>query len=191
MRQSVVMNARIIDLCADDSSSADQAAQLLFESFRGLTSAWPSIGSARGEVSDSLSRGRISRVMLDDAGRVIGWIGGQPHYDGRVWELHPMVVAEPLRRQGLGRLLVQDLERIVASKGALTLMLGTDDETDATSLSGTDLSHDLPGAIRDIRNLKSHPYEFYLRVGFRIVGVMPDANGPGKPDIYMAKRVGG
>lgn len=170
---------------------ADQAAQLLFESFRDLASAWPSIESAREEVSDSLGYGRISRVMLDDASRVIGWIGGQPHYDGRVWELHPLVVAKSLRRRGLGRLLVQDLERIVASKGALTLMLGTDDETDATSLSGTDLYHDLPTAIRNIRNLKSHPYEFYLRVGFHIVGVMPDANGPGKPDIYMAKRVGG
>jgi hypothetical protein len=29
----------------------------------------------------------------------------------------------------------------------------------------------------------------YQKLGFVIVGVMPDANGPGKPDIYMAKRV--
>jgi hypothetical protein len=28
-----------------------------------------------------------------------------------------------------------------------------------------------------------------LKVGFVIVGVMPDANGWGKPDIFMAKRV--
>lgn len=28
-----------------------------------------------------------------------------------------------------------------------------------------------------------------LEVGFVIVGVMPDANGWGKPDIFMAKRV--
>ena len=31
--------------------------------------------------------------------------------------------------------------------------------------------------------------EFYLRVGFHIVGVIPDANGFGKPDILMAKRI--
>jgi hypothetical protein len=23
-----------------------------------------------------------------------------------------------------------------------------------------------------------------------MIGAMPDANGPGKPDIYMAKRIG-
>lgn len=29
--------------------------------------------------------------------------------------------------------------------------------------------------------------EFYQKMGFAIVGVMPDANGIGKPDIYIAK----
>jgi len=33
-------------------------------------------------------------------------------------------------------------------------------------------------------------YEFYQKLGFVIVGVMPDANSVGKPDIYLAKRVG-
>jgi hypothetical protein len=27
-------------------------------------------------------------------------------------------------------------------------------------------------------------------MGFVVVGVLPDANGPGKPDMLMAKRVG-
>ena len=43
--------------------------------------------------------------------------------------------------------------------------------------------------LPNIRNLNNHPYEFYLKVGFAIVGVIPDANGPGKPDIMMAKSV--
>jgi hypothetical protein len=34
-----------------------------------------------------------------------------------------------------------------------------------------------------------HPYEFYRKVGFTIVGALPDANGFGQPDIFMAKRV--
>ena len=32
-------------------------------------------------------------------------------------------------------------------------------------------------------------YEFYQKIGFSFVGVIPDANGFGKPDIIMAKRV--
>jgi aminoglycoside 6'-N-acetyltransferase I len=39
------------------------------------------------------------------------------------------------------------------------------------------------------KRLVVHPYEFYKKVGFTIVGVLPDANGFGKPDIFMAKRV--
>jgi len=28
-----------------------------------------------------------------------------------------------------------------------------------------------------------------MRCGYRLVGVMPDANGYGKPDLYLAKRL--
>ena len=110
-------------------------------------------------------------------------------YGGNVWEVHPLVVGEPYRRMGVGRALLRDLEELVRQRGALTLWAGSDDENDETSLSGTDLYADIPGAIRNIHTFKSHPYEFYLKAGFRIVGVMPDANGRGKPDIFLAKRV--
>jgi hypothetical protein len=43
--------------------------------------------------------------------------------------------------------------------------------------------------VARIENRRGHPYEFYQKLGFVIVGVLPDANGPGKPDILMAKRV--
>jgi len=43
--------------------------------------------------------------------------------------------------------------------------------------------------VAKIKNLRNHSYAFYQKLGFVIVGVMPAANGPGKPDIFMAKRV--
>ena len=79
----------------------------------------------------------------------------------------------------------------MAKRGCITLYLGTDDEFDKTSLSGADLYDDLFGKIERIRNLRRHPFEFYQKMGYRIVGVLPDVNGIGKPDIWMAKRVGG
>jgi aminoglycoside 6'-N-acetyltransferase I len=179
----------IVDL-ASDARLIEPTAHLLLEVFENRTEDWQDLESARQEVLASLAPDRISRVLADDSGGVLGWIGGISIYGGRVWELHPLVVAGSHRRHGIGRALVEDLERLVASRGALTLWAGADDEHGETTLSGTDLYPDIQGAIARIRNTGYHPYEFYLRVGFRIAGVLPDANGPGKPDIFLAKRVG-
>jgi len=162
---------------------------LLLDAFLNRTEDWQDPESARQEVLASLAEDRISRVNLDDSGLVLGWIAGISMYGGRVWELHPLVVSRSYRRRGIGRALVEDLERLVALRGALTLWAGSDDENGETTLGGADLYPDIPGAIRSIRNVGHHPYEFYLRLGFRIAGVLPDANGRGKPDIFLAKRV--
>jgi aminoglycoside 6'-N-acetyltransferase I len=182
-------SCRVADLTADRTGWIDQAAVLLHTSFRNRSRDWQDLDSARRTVVESLEPEKISRVALVDENDVVGWIGGQPMYDGRVWEIHPLVVAERHRRRGVGRELVADLERLSAQRGALTLYAGSDDENGETSLSGIDLYADISGAIRNIRNVKGHPYEFYMKLGFRIVGVMPDANGRGKPDIFLAKRV--
>jgi aminoglycoside 6'-N-acetyltransferase I len=77
----------------------------------------------------------------------------------------------------------------VAARGGLTIRLGSDDEAAMTTLGGIDLYPDPWPHIAAIQNLRGHPYSFYQRCGFVIVGVVPDANGLGKPDIMMAKRV--
>jgi aminoglycoside 6'-N-acetyltransferase I len=58
-----------------------------------------------------------------------------------------------------------------------------------TSLSNVDLYENLCDQVKNIRNLKGHPFEFYQKMGFVITGVVPDANGIGKPDILMSKKV--
>jgi len=180
---------RIVPLPADDKEIIDQTARLLIEAFRHRSAAWPDVASALPEVQESLGPGRVSLVAIGPDSRVVGWVGGQPHYDGRVWELHPLCVAESLRRQGIGRELVEALEQEVASRGGITLWLGADDEDFETSLGGIDLYNDLPASLGSFTYREGYPYPFYSSVGFRLIGVMPDANGPGKPDIYMAKRV--
>jgi aminoglycoside 6'-N-acetyltransferase I len=181
---------RIVDLRPDDGEAIRQTAEVVVAGFREMApDAWPTIESALAEVHESFGEGRISRVALDGDGEVLGWISGIRQYDGHVWELHPLVVRAERQRRGVGRALVADLEERVRERGGLTLWLGTDDEAGMTSLAGVDLYPNVLEHLARITNLRGHPYGFYQKVGFVVVGVMPDANGFGKPDIFMAKRV--
>ena len=105
------------------------------------------------------------------------------------WELHPLAVLKEYQRKGIGRALVNALENEVISRGGIMMYLGSDDESGTTSLYGTDLYEDTFGKLKNIRNTGGHPFPFYEKYGYRIVGVIPDANGIGKPDIWMAKRL--
>ena len=183
---------RIVALKPNNEQSIKQAAALLIEGFKIQSpDSWPTTTVALEEVKESLQPDRISRIAVDDKGTVLGWIGGISRYHGHVWELHPLVVKTDYQRKGIGRALVTDLEECVQQRGGLTVWLGTDDEINMTTLGGIDLYPDVLGHVARIENLRDHPFEFYQKLGFVIVGVMPDANGLGKPDIFMAKRLGG
>ncbi len=180
---------QIFDVAAVDAILIDQIARVLVDGFCEFApEAWPDLASARAEVEASLQPGRISRVALDEQGKVLGWVGAIPTY-AVAWELHPLVVAPAFQGQGVGQALVADLEAQVAAQGAITLYLGTDDMDGRTSLGGVDLYPDVTAHAASIRNLRRHPFAFYQRIGFVVVGLIPDANGFGKPDIIMAKRV--
>ena len=178
---------KIVDLATQPEGMREQAAILLVDHFEGPLG-WPNLESAREEVGRVLHEGFA--IAMVESGNLLGWVGGLPEYHGRVWELHPMVVHSSFRLQGIGRALVSAFETEACARGALTVTLGTDDNTSMTSLAGVDLYDDLTGRLADIHDLgRGHPFGFYLKVGFVVTGVMPDANGPGRPDIYMSKRV--
>jgi aminoglycoside 6'-N-acetyltransferase I len=87
------------------------------------------------------------------------------------------------------RALVLRPEYEVRTRGGLTLCLSTDVVANLTSFGGVDL---YPGVIDKpvrLENLRRHSPGFYLRLGFEIAGVVPDAIGFGRPDIMIAKRV--
>jgi aminoglycoside 6'-N-acetyltransferase I len=181
---------KIITLLPDNNHLIQQAAQLLTDAFHEhWPEAWPTLDEALKEVHEMLEAERICRVAVDEQGNLLGIIGGIAGYDGHVWELHPLAVQPNMQDKGIGRALVEDFEEQVRLRGGLTITLGSDDEDDMTSLSGVNLFVNTWEKIRDIRNLKGHPFEFYQKMGYVITGVVPDANGIGKPDILMSKRV--
>lgn len=172
-----------------DDAIYQQMAHLLIDGFREHWDAWKTIDEALEDIHMVEETGFVRVALNDDSTRVLGWIGGLPEYDGHVWELHPLVVDEAFHQQGIGRALVAAFEAEVKARGGLSIRVGSDDEDDMTSLANTDLYHNLWEKIANIENFKGHPYEFYQKCGYTIIGVMPDANGRGKPDIILGKRV--
>ncbi len=182
---------QIIDLVKENQDAIKKTANLLVQGFRDhWPKAWPDMDSALQEVHEALQKENINRIAIDDDEVILGWIGGIPEYNGNAWELHPLVVNPKYQGKGIGQALIADFEQKVKERGGITIYLGTDDEDNMTTLSNTDLYPNLFEQIAEIRNLSRHPYEFYQKQGYSIVGVIPDANGLGKPDILMAKRVG-
>jgi len=181
---------KIISLTLTDEKLLQQAAQLLVDAFREhWPGAWQTHEAGLEEVHEMLAPDRIFQAAVDDEGNLLGLIGGIPEYEGQVWELHPLAVQPSMQGQGVGRALVENFEEQVRQRGGLTIMLGTDDEDDMTTLANVNLYENTWEKIQSIQNLKNHPYTFYQRMGYVIIGVMPDANGRGKPDIFMGKRV--
>ena len=185
-----VENMKIITLTKENDALVQQAAQLLMDAFREhWVDAWPTLEEGLQEVHEMLETERICRAAIDEDNNLLGVIGGIPQYDGHVWELHPLAVQPSMQGRGIGKVLVEDLEQQVHLRGGLTITLGSDDEDNMTSLSNVDLYENLWEKIRDVRNFKRHPYEFYQKLGYVITGIVPDANGIGKPDIIMSKKV--
>jgi aminoglycoside 6'-N-acetyltransferase I len=180
----------VVPLGEADASTREAAARLLVEEFREhWPEAWPTLASAEAEVALALAPEKVALAAVTPEGGLLGWIGGQPMYDGAVWELHPLVVARAAQGRGVGRRLVAALEKELSTRGALTLWLGTDDCAELTSLGGVDLYPDVVAKLATVDSRKDHPFGFYRALGFSLAGVVPDANGWGKPDILMAKRI--
>jgi len=179
----------IVAVRAQDQAFIDALAELTFHAFRRHAPEWlPTLGAAREEVLESLQSGRQSFALVDASVAPIGWIAVEAQ-GARVWEIHPIAVRVADQGKGHGRALVEHVERLARATGILTLFASTSDEVGATSLSGVDLYADPVGALASARWQESHACEFWRRVGFKLVGVLPDAEGPGKPSIHFAKAV--
>ncbi len=183
-------DASFIDLAHAEACVREDAARILHETFieKGID-AWSTIEEAREELDECTAEGLICIGLVRD-GKLIGWGGLRPMYDTITLELHPLVVRLDRQRAGVGSAIVRELEARAEAAGALNIVLGTDDETGRTNLSEVDFERCPVGeAIAKLKNVNGHPFGFYEKCGYRVIGIIPDANGPGKPDIWMWKRL--
>lgn len=178
----------LIDLKEADDAVRREAARVLIQALAHVPSAWKTPEDADEEIGAFLEQEARCSLVACRGGAVLGWVGAikvSPH----AWELHPLVVDPPVQRSGVGSLLVGALERLAAGKGVLTLWLGSDDDFGGTTLYGRDLFPDPLTALGDLKPVNGHPFTFYRRLGYAVCGVIPDAAGPGHPDILLAKRL--
>lgn len=180
----------IVDFSALTKDQRDQAARVLTAAFAHIGAYGDGPGGARDEIETFFTvPERFALAAIED-GAVVGLIGGIDTYSHGL-ELHPLAVDPARQGQGIGAALVAALELRAAAMGKLTIYLGTDDEVGGTSLFGAEVYPDALAKLAAIAPTTGHPFFFYRRLGYEAVGLIPDANGYGKPDIWMAKRVGG
>jgi GNAT superfamily N-acetyltransferase len=172
----------------NDPKARRQAAELLVEAFPH-ENGWPTLELALEEIDEALAPERRCLAALD-GDQLLGWIAGIPNYRERVWELHPLVVRGDARGRGIGRALTRELERVAAAGGGLTMWVGPDDDLGVTSLAGVDVYPAPLDRLRELVFPGSHAIGFYLRVGYTLCGVVPDANGRGLHGILLARRIG-
>lgn len=165
----------------------EQAAEVLVEAFRHSPSVWSELESAREEVTTFLRPERIAFVAIEDE-IVAGWIGAIKH-SAELWELHPLAVRPHAQGRGIGRTFVETLEERARREEVCTIWLGTDDDFGGTNLFGKHLYPNVLDRVQELRVVSRHPFAFFKKMAFVVVGVIPDASGIGKHDILMAKQV--
>lgn len=181
----------IVDFGALDTTRHAEAATILRDALAHLPSAYNAPGEAEGEVALRCVDGDWLGYAAMDGDRLVGWIGAIRTYS-HGWEIHPLVVAPDRQRRGIGSALLAALESRARGEGALTLFLGSDDDYGGTSLYGRELWPDVVHHVATTEPTdRGHALTFYRRHGYKIVGLLPDVNGAGRPDIVLAKRLGG
>jgi aminoglycoside 6'-N-acetyltransferase I len=172
------------------ASQREQASSVLIDALAHVPSAWKDMVAAREQVDLFLDNAERLAIAALDRDRLIGWIGGLRDY-AFGWELHPLVVDPSRQRRGVGTHLVRALEDEARRAGVCTIWLASDDDFGGTNLFGVDLYPDVLGRLQalTLAPASRHPFTFYRRLGYAVVGVLPDVDGVGKHDILMAKRL--
>jgi len=183
------MEYKFCDINESDET-IKQAAKLLYATFSEINGdLWlKDEKDAFTEVNECIEGSNIC-IGIKQENQLIGWVGLRPMYE-KTWELHPMVIKKEFQEKKYGRKLLNELEKVASQKGIIGIVAGSDDETNSTSLSEKEINgENIFDEIRNIKNYKNHPFEFYIKCGYSIIGIIPNANGKNKPDIWLWKDI--
>jgi aminoglycoside 6'-N-acetyltransferase I len=181
------MSLRFLDFTDLTPSQRDAAAQVMADAFAHMPGAFD--GAFAEEVDSFLTDPDRAAVAAVRGERVLGWVGRIAGNYDYAWEMHPLCVDPPAQRSGVGAALVGEIEARARAAGMLTLYLGTDDDFGGTTLAGQELFPGVAQRIATLAEIRGHPFAFYRKQGYEVVGLLPHVNGFGKPDILMAKRL--
>ncbi len=175
---------RLADL---DDAMLTRLGETLWRAMKDLPKSYSNRDAAIEEAFRFRDDDRLIIVAMQ-GDELAGWIGAIMHTP-HMWELHPLCVEPAHHGRGVGRMLVEALEREAADAGVGAIWLGTEDETGATNLFGVDIMPDPLMALQGLELKSRHPIAFYAKLGYVVCGALPDASGPGMHDFLMAKRI--
>ncbi|HTX48627.1 MAG TPA: GNAT family N-acetyltransferase [Caulobacteraceae bacterium] len=179
---------RLVDFADLTAAQTAEAARILREAIPGPS--YKQSGEAEQEVARFFDNPDRFAIAALEGADPIGWVGGVRDYPTSL-QLHPLVVDPPRHRRGVGRALVAALEARALGEGYLAMHLGSDDEAGGTNLFEVDAFPDPLAKLAAIApSPRGHAFFFYLKLGFTPVGIIPDANGFGRPDLLLSKRLG-
>jgi aminoglycoside 6'-N-acetyltransferase I len=166
-----------------------ETARILRDALAHLPSAYGAPDEAEMEVDRRCDAEDWLGFAALEGDHLLGWIGALMTYAAG-WEIHPLVVAPGQQRRGVGSALLTHLEDHGRRAGVRTLFLGSDDDYGGTTVFGQPLFPDVLGHAATVEATpRGHALTFYRKHGYRVVGLLPDVNGPGRPDILMARSL--
>ena len=178
---------QIVEIDYEDSKLVARLAAIAYEAFKETAPNWLANQNASTElVLAGAGSNRFGNVYFR-GDIAVGWVG--VILRRHVWEIHPIAVDPRNQEEGVGRKLVEGIAERAKAAGVATLLAATSDETGTTNLFGKDLYQDPALAITEIEIADRSPLAFWRSVGFTVVGIVPDEEGPGKPGIHLARKL--
>lgn len=187
-RDPIPVEIEIFD--PSDEVRLAEAAVVLHAAMVTLSAAWPTPEAALGELVElARIRETLFWIALDPGGKLCGVVGGRPRHVGQTFEMHILAVDPARRRRGVGRALVAALDAGASDRGYRVLYAPVPDESGHSSLAGAGLFPKPLEALGSLTWSEASPLGFFMKLGFAVAGVAPDAHGAGKPEITLARPI--